>query len=674
MTETTSRMARRSLVLLMMAAAIPVLVFAGWVAFLNARQDRSAARLMAFETLDRVATRVTSELGKQIELAETLAASAALDQPDLQMFYREAKRLKDARPLWETIELVDTEGHQVLNLLRPMGAELGATADRENFNKVLQTHRAAIGGIGPLGPISGKRLIALRAPVEREGKINFVLTVALVPDAVSQILRNAGAPKGWVGVVADAKGNIVARTVEEQFELGRPASESVRAAIKRAAEGAYVGRTLEGVEVDSVYRSLPGTGGWSVHLGIPTESLNAPVRRSAFLMAGGGAVSLALAIALAWLTGRDIAQRRREQEAKAAIALGLSEERRLLAIEAAELGVFNWNLSNSEVLVSHRARELLNLPPHPSEQEDRIYSAESFLQGIYPADRQLVAEAIKGSVREKPVAIEFRTRDVDGAVRWRRATGRPSQANPQMHDSVFGVVIDIDAAKQAEMERMQLLRRLSVAEENERRRIAVELHDQIGQSVTGLMLGLKNLEKSTIVTRADRIHWLQTLANGIGRDIHRVAADLRPTALDDLGLQDALKALCSEWSSRFHIQADLHFLGNSDRLPSDVEIAIYRAVQEALTNILKHAKAQNVSLVIDQRSNGLRVVIEDDGQGFPSELPAPTEYEERAAGRLGLSGMRERLSLIGGTLVIESEPGVGTTLFISVPLGPGKEL
>jgi hypothetical protein len=136
MTETTSRMARRSLVLLVMAAAIPVLVFAGWVAFLNARQDRSAARLMAFETLDRVATRVTSELGTQIELAETLAASAALDQPDLQMFYREAKRLKDARPLWETIELVDTEGRQVLNLLRPMGAELGATADRENFNKV----------------------------------------------------------------------------------------------------------------------------------------------------------------------------------------------------------------------------------------------------------------------------------------------------------------------------------------------------------------------------------------------------------------------------------------------------------------------------------------------------------------------------------------------------------
>lgn len=676
MVQTTSGIARRSLVLLVMAAAIPVLVFAGWVAFLNAQQDRNAAKLAAFETLDRVATRVTSELGTQIELAETLAASAALDQPDLQMFYREAKRLKDAHPLWETIELVDTEGHQVLNLLRPMGAQLGATADRDNFNKVLLTHKAAIGGIGPLGPISGKRLIALRAPVERNGSIHFVLTVALVPDAVSQILRNAGAPKGWVGVVADAKGNIVARTIEEQFELGRPASESVREAIKQASEGVYTGHTLEGVEVDTVYRSLPGTGGWSVHLGIPTESLNAPVRRSAFLMAGGGAVSLAFAVALAWLTGLDIAQRRRDQEEKAAIALGLSEEQRMLANEAAELGVFNWNLATGEVLVSHRAQVLLNLAPHP-DSRDQIYLAELFLKGIYLPDRKFVSEALSRSVRERPTAIEFRTLDVDNAIRWRRATGRPSQANPEMGDNVFGVVMDIDAAKQAELERLQLLRRLSVAEENERRRIARELHDQIGQSVTGLMLGLKNLEHTIKAAGtdapADRIHWLQTLANGIGRDIHRVASDLRPTALDELGLQEALKALCSEWTSRFHMQVDLQFLGSGGRLPPDLEIPIYRAVQEALTNILKHAKAHNVSLVVDQRLNELRVVIEDDGSGFSPEPPSLTEHEKRTPGRLGLSGMRERMSLIGGTVTIESEPGIGTTLFISVPLDGGKE-
>jgi signal transduction histidine kinase len=246
-----------------------------------------------------------------------------------------------------------------------------------------------------------------------------------------------------------------------------------------------------------------------------------------------------------------------------------------------------------------------------------------------------------------------------------------------MDNIVFGVVMDIDAAKQAELDRLQLLRRLSNAEENERRRIACELHDQIGQSVTGLMLGLKNLEH-VIKTAAgevpaDRIHWLQTLANGIGRDIHRVASDLRPTALDELGLQDALKALCSEWSSRFHIQTDLHFLGSNGCLPPDLAIAVYRAVQEALTNILKHAKAGNVSLVVDHRFDELRVVIEDDGTGFSPDPSPPTDTPKKEAARLGLSGMRERLSLIGGTLAIESEPGAGTTLFISVPLDPGKE-
>jgi signal transduction histidine kinase len=670
-------MARRSLILLMMAAAIPVLLFGAWVVFLNARQDRNAARLAALEALDRVASRVTAELGTQVELAEALAASASLDQPDLEMFYREAMRLKDTHPLWETIELVDTEGRQILNLLRPIGTELGATADRENFNMVLRTQKAAIGGIGPLGPVSGKRLVALRAPVKREGRINFVLTIALVPDAVSQILRNAGAPEGWVGAVVDAKGNVVARTIKEQFELGRPASASVREAIQRGSEGAYVGRTLEGIEVDAVYRALPGTGGWSVHLGLPTESLNAPVRRSTYLLAGGGAVSIALAIALAWLTGIDLAQRRREQEAQAAIALGMSEERRKLAIEAAGLGVFNWNLTSGEVLVSHRAQDLLSLPAQPGETWDRVYQDELFLAGIHPSDRDFVARALKGSVHETPTVVEFRTQDADHNVHWRRVTGRPSAVNPKMHHTVFGVVVDIDAAKQAEIERIGLLRRLSVAEENERRRIARELHDQIGQSVTGLLLGLKKLEHSigpsTDRSRGDRILWLQTLANGIGRDLHRVATDLRPTALDDLGLHDAVKALCSEWSRRFHIKVDLQILGTPNPVPQDIEIAVYRAIQEALTNILKHANAQNVSVVIDQRLHELRAVVEDDGAGFSPGAAAPSNDDTKATSKLGLSGMRERLSLIGGKIAIESETGAGTTLFISVPLGSGGE-
>src|SRR4026209_2241087 len=101
-----------------------------------------------------------------------------------------------------------------------------------------------------------------------------------------------------------------------------------------------------------------------------------------------------------------------------------------------------------------------------------------------------------------------------------------------------------------------------------------------------------------------------------------MAADLRPTALDDLGLREALKALASEWSNRFHIALDLQFLGDQSRLTPDVEIAVHRVVPEALTNILKHAAAHNVSLVVDRRPGKLRVIIEDDGVGFNLETPA----------------------------------------------------
>ncbi|WP_456639674.1 ATP-binding protein [Bradyrhizobium sp. USDA 10063] len=663
--------ARRPLILLVMAAAIPLVLFAGWVVFLNARQERNDSRIAAFETLDRVVTRLSSELSLQVQIAETLAASATLDKPDLSSFYLEALRVKEARPLWETIELVDPEGNQVLNLLRPIGADLGATADRENFERILRTRKAAIGGIGPLGPISGKRLVALRAPVERNDELKFVLTIALVPDAVSQILKGAGAPPGWIGVVVDAKGNIVARTVGEPFELGRPASRSVREAIARGPEGAYIGTTLEGHQVDSIYKELPGTSGWSVHLGIPTDQLDAPVRRSAVFLAGGGAVSLALALALVWFTARDISQRRKEQEAQAALALKASEERRRLTIDAADLGVFSWNFRTGEVVASARALEMLRLQATSGAGETSL-SFNRLLASIDPADRAAFETSFLLCRDGKAVVADFRTAPPDG--RWLRASGRISRLNHSASDSVFSVLLDIDESKRAELERQQLLRRLGQAEENERRRIARELHDQIGQTVTGLLLGLKNLEQSlgdmpARSARIEKLHWLQSLASAIGRDIHQIAADLRPAALDDLGLYRALEAYCSEWSRRFGVNVDLQVLGSIERPAPDAEIAVYRAIQEALNNVVKHASARNVSIVLDRRNHELRIIVEDDGCGFDTQELGRLELRNS---KLGLSVIEERLALLGGSLTIESLPTHGTTLFMMVPLG-GRE-
>jgi signal transduction histidine kinase len=161
---------------------------------------------------------------------------------------------------------------------------------------------------------------------------------------------------------------------------------------------------------------------------------------------------------------------------------------------------------------------------------------------------------------------------------------------------------------------------------------------------------------------------MRQLVSEIGGQIHRIAADLRPTALDDLGLTRALAAQLTDWGERYGIDADLHVTGiDNAHLPHEIEIALYRIVQEALTNVLKHARADQVSIVIERRGNDLRLVIEDNGIGFNPEYEGDVLIEEE--NHLGLSGMRERLALLNGTLLIESAPRSGTALFVHIPIG-----
>jgi signal transduction histidine kinase len=665
---------------LILAAAIPVLFFGGWVAYILADQDRIAARQAAAATVQHVAERVASEIATQLEVAAALAASTALDRPDLLAFYTEAQRLKTTRPRWHTIELTDPAGTQVLNLLRPLDTPLGPTADRDSFERVVRTHRPAVGGIGPVGTISGRQLVALRVPVLRDGRLRYVLSVALAPEGVSAILHDAGAPEGWIGVVADAQGRIIARTIAEAREQGRPASPAVHQALARAPAGFYRGPTLEGIEVDTFYRTLPHTAGWSVHFGIPSEKLDAPVRRSVYLMVGGGLVSLALAAGLAAWTARDLAQRRREEQARSALVLQVSEERGAVAVEAADLGTWQWDIQRGEVVGSRRCWALLGRPRASADDTGTAWRPRAVLRAVHPDDRTTLLQAIGRCLRaDVPLDLEFRFLWPDGSTRWVRATGRAQRRGSGSPALLHGVIADVEPRRRARAERIHLLRRLAQGQEDERRRIARELHDQVGQTVTGLSLGLKGLERTLEGERLpvaihDQLRWLQGLTTAIGHDIHRAASDLRPTALDDLGLHKALIACASAWSERSAVAIDVQFLGGDDRLPGEIETVVYRAVQEALTNVLKHAAARSVSIVLERQAGQLRVIIEDDGQGFDPEAMQEvqrTEGSHEVRRGLGLSGLRERLALVGGTMALESAPGSGTTLFLQIPVAAG---
>jgi PAS domain S-box-containing protein len=235
-------------------------------------------------------------------------------------------------------------------------------------------------------------------------------------------------------------------------------------------------------------------------------------------------------------------------------------------------------------------------------------------------------------------------------------------------------VVDITSRKRAEEVRMALLRRLATAQEEERHRIARELHDQMGQHLTALMLGLKSL-RDDIPERMplhECLQRLQDLSDEIGREVHHIALELRPTALDDFGLHAALLNYVTEWSDRSEIEVDFHSSGlDTQRLPPQVETTLYRIVQEALTNVIKHAHAKRVSVILEHRRDHVLAIIEDDGEGFDTESVMNSASAEP---RLGLLGMRERAELVGGTLEIETSPNRGTAVFVRIPLRAGGQV
>jgi signal transduction histidine kinase len=216
--------------------------------------------------------------------------------------------------------------------------------------------------------------------------------------------------------------------------------------------------------------------------------------------------------------------------------------------------------------------------------------------------------------------------------------------------------VAVDLSQRVQLE---ALRRVVHAQEAERQRIARELHDETGQALTSMLLGLRAAEDARDEeSRARALASLRELAAATLRDVRRLAVELRPKALDDFGLVPALERLIDGFRERTGLDAQFE-AALPGRLPREVETALYRIVQESLTNVVKHAHARHVSVLLARKGSSVTAVIEDDGVGF-------TPYS--ATEGLGLIGMRERVALLGGHLTIESRAGAGSTFVAEVPL------
>jgi signal transduction histidine kinase len=217
------------------------------------------------------------------------------------------------------------------------------------------------------------------------------------------------------------------------------------------------------------------------------------------------------------------------------------------------------------------------------------------------------------------------------------------------------------AVNQSERVSRDVVRRVVEAQELERARLARELHDETGQALTSILLGLRPLEQAAESegVRA-AVSSVRELVVSTLQDVRRLAVELRPTALDDFGLVPAVERLTDTFREQSGLQVELEAQLGQERLPREAETALYRVIQEAFTNVVKHSGARRVSVLLQRKGGSALAVVEDDGGGFD---PARTR-----ADALGLAGMRERLALVGGRLRIESASGAGTTLVAEVPV------
>lgn len=300
---------------------------------------------------------------------------------------------------------------------------------------------------------------------------------------------------------------------------------------------------------------------------------------------------------------------------------------------------------------------------------------------IYPQDLPLAEEQWRALCSGETSVSEYRILTRNGEVRWLRNYARPVWDAAQGRVvRILGAAQDITARKQAEEQvarHRQDLQRLSAqlfsAQETERARLARELHDELGQALTAISLDLAEALKSLPPDLPPRFTEKLTTARTVAKEaldqVRRLSLDLRPGILDDLGLVSALRWYLNRWNKNYEIQVDFQVSGLEERLSPELETALYRVVQEAMTNVAKHAQANQVRVLLEHTPSTIVALIEDNGRGFvPDEVFGRTPVEGT-----GLLGIRERISLLGGQFTLISHPGRGTCLSIVVPLADGGQ-
>lgn len=324
-------------------------------------------------------------------------------------------------------------------------------------------------------------------------------------------------------------------------------------------------------------------------------------------------------------------------------------------------GSWAWNQSTGDIFWSLEHYRICGVDPATFK-----VTFESALELIHPDDRSSARQAFHEAARNRQrFAREFRILRPDGAVREVSSVADPSfNATGDLTEYV-GTTMDVTERNREKGARQELLRRLMGAQEDERRRISRELHDAVGQQLSLLTLGVARLRlHPSRRAFSNELGFLDKIVEDLDADLDFFVWQLRPTALDDLGLIGAVRDHVRRWSDHLRIGVDWHVRGVEEAsLTEEIQITLYRLLQEALNNVTKHAKAKHVDVLLERYGDHVSLIVEDDGIGFEAGRVFGAEHTG-----LGLIGMRERAALLGGNVDIESHVGDGTTFVARIPI------
>jgi len=365
---------------------------------------------------------------------------------------------------------------------------------------------------------------------------------------------------------------------------------------------------------------------------------------------------------------REIDERKRIEEALQKDRSSLAEAQRI-----AHLGNWDWNIVTKELQWSDEIYRIFGLTP-----QEFGATYEAFLSSVHPDDRKFVIKAVDEALYEdKPYSIDHRIVLPDGTQRIVHEQAGITFDNDGKPIRMIGTVHDITGQKQteealrrSEAELRHLSSQLLEVQENERKRIAGELHDSIGQSLTAIKFGLENaitsISQDAVEDSIELLEALIPVVQQASEEVRQIHTDLRPSLLDDLGIISTISWFCREFEKVYSgIKIEKKVDMEEKQVPEPLKIVIFRVLQEALNNISKYGKANHVRISLKGITGKMEFIVEDNGQGFDIEHMRYVKSSKRG---FGLTSMKERIELSGGAFVIESTPGVGTVVRASWPI------